>query len=165
MTPSPVDGDSNLGITSWMTRIPWQTEYTAYRRCARNYENLMTVHSVIAIPMGVTCMLAPAAMLANYGLALSPMGLVIYQFWGTALLGLGMLTWVFRSAEEARVQTGSSLTMAIIHIISCAMAVRGQWTGPNDFGWSAVAPFLVLALAFAYVRFINLSKAQGGTRA
>jgi hypothetical protein len=60
----------------------------------------MTVHSVIAIPMGVACMLAPAAMLANDGLALSPMG----------------------------------------------------------------ALFLVFALAFAYVRFINLSKAQGGTR-
>jgi len=123
-----------------------------------DYKNLMTVHSVIAILMGIACMLAPAALLANYGLTLSPMGLVIYQFWGAALFGLGILTWVFRTAKESRVKTGSSLAMAIIHGINCAVAVRGQTAGASDFGWSTVALFLILALAFAYIRFVKLPK-------
>jgi len=29
------------------------------------------------------------------------MGLVIYQFWGAALIGLGMLTWFARSVRES----------------------------------------------------------------
>lgn len=57
------------------------------------FRTLLSIHAVIAVPTGIACVLAPAQLLATYGVTLPPMGLVIYQFWGAALVGLGMLTW------------------------------------------------------------------------
>ena len=49
------------------------------RRVIMGYKPLMTVHSVLSIPMGIACILMPSGLLANYGLSLAPMGLGIYQ--------------------------------------------------------------------------------------
>lgn len=121
-----------------------------------DYKKLMTVHSAVAVPMGIACMLIPTMLLATYEVTLSPMGLVIYQFWGAALFGLGLLSWVLRKATELQVKTGSCLAFVIVHGVNCVMAVRGQLAGANDVGWSVVVLFLLLALGFAYVRFVEL---------
>lgn len=122
------------------------------------YKNLMTAHAVIAIPMGLACAGAPAVLLANYGVSLPPMGLVIYQFWGVSLLGLGVLTWIIRASQEARIRERSSVALAGIHLMNCVLALRGQSAGANDFGWSTVALFLLLSLAFVYVRSVSLPR-------
>lgn len=122
------------------------------------YKRLMTVHSVITIPMGIACIVMPSGLLANYGLSLPPMGLVIYQFWGVSLLGLGVLTWILRESRDAQTQARSSLALAGIHLLNCVMAVRGQSAGANDFGWTTVGLFLLLALAFVYARSFKVTR-------
>lgn len=117
------------------------------------YKSLMTVHSALAVPMGIACIGMPSRLLANYGLSLSPMGLVIYQFWGVSMVGLGALTWILRESRETQIQARTSLALAFIHLLNCMVAVRGQSAGSNGFGWTTVGLFLLLAVGFAYVRF------------
>lgn len=113
------------------------------------FKTLMSVNAIIAIPVGIACILAPAQLLATYGISLPPMGLVIYQFWGAFLLGLGMLVWSARSIEERGVQRAIALSLFITYGIGCAIAVKGQLSGANNTGWSTVVLFLLLAVAFA----------------
>ena len=120
------------------------------------FESLLLVSAVIAVPMGVACILAPAQLLATYGVALAPMGLVIYQFWGAFLLGLGMLAWSARKITDRGVQRAIASSLTITFGISCAIAVRGQFAGANNVGWSTVALFLLLASAFGYCRLTRL---------
>jgi len=108
--------------------------------------------------MGIACIVMPSGLLANYGLSLPPMGLVIYQFWGVSLLGLGVLTWILRESRDAQTQARSSLALAGIHLLNCVMAVRGQSAGANDFGWTTVGLFLLLALAFVYARSFKVAR-------
>jgi hypothetical protein len=84
------------------------------------------------------------------------MGLIIYQLWGTALIGLGMLTWFARNTKEFGVQRAIALSLFITYGISCIIAIRGQFAGANDLGWSTVALYFLLALGFGYFRFIKL---------
>jgi hypothetical protein len=98
--------------------------------------------------IGIACVLMPAQLLASYDVSLAPMGLVIYQFWGVALIGLGMLTWFARSVKESALQRRFALALFITNGLNCVMAVRGQFAGANTFGWSMVALFLLLALGF-----------------
>jgi hypothetical protein len=53
---------------------------------------------------GLACVLVPTQLLANYGVILTPMGIVIYQFWGTALIGIGLLSWFVRGINELALQ-------------------------------------------------------------
>ena len=120
------------------------------------FESLLLISAVIAIPMGIACILAPAQLLATYGVTLPPMGLVIYQFWGTFLLGFGLLTWSARKIRDRSAQRAIASSLTITFGISCAIAVRGQFAGANNVGWSTVALFLLLASAFGYCRLTRL---------
>jgi hypothetical protein len=76
------------------------------------------------------------------------MGLVTYQFWGSTLIGLGLLAWFSRNIQESVLQRNFVLALFIANALSCVMAVRGQFAGANSFGWSMVALFFLLALGF-----------------
>ena len=119
------------------------------------FKTLFTINSILAILFGVAGLLAPAQLLASYNVSLKPMGLVIYQFWGAALIGLGMLTWFARSVRESALQRKFALALFITNGLSCVMAVRGQFAGANTFGWSTVALFFLLALGFGAFMLIR----------
>ena len=121
------------------------------------FKTLLTINSALAIVAGTACMLMPAKLLASYDVSLAPMGLVIYQFWGASLIGLGMFSWFVRSIKESTLQRKFALTLFITNGLSCAMAVRGQFAGANNFGWSTVVLFLILTLSFGTFLFINLN--------
>lgn len=120
------------------------------------FRTFMTTNAVIAIPAGMACILAPARLLATYGVSLDSMGLVIYQFWGAFLLGLGLLAGSARMIEEREVQRAIVSSLAITYGISCAIAVRGQFAGANNMGWSTVVLFLLLASVSVLLRFGKL---------
>lgn len=120
------------------------------------FRTLLLINAAIAIPAGIACILAPEQLLATYGVTLPPMGLVVYQFWGAFLFGLGLLTWSARKTEERGAQKGIASSLIITYGFSCAIAVKGQFAGANNMGWSTVALFLLLASGFAYLRLGRL---------
>ena len=124
-----------------------------------SFRTLLAVNTVVAIPTGIACVLAPVQLLDAYGVVLTPMGLVIYQFWGAALIGLGLLTWFARTTRERGTQRAFAASLLTFHALSCAIAVRGQYAGANDMGWSSVGLFLLLALAFGYFFLVGLRRA------
>ena len=120
-----------------------------------SFKTLCTINSILAVISGMLCVLVPARLLAGYDVRLAPMGLVIYQFWGAALIGLGMLTWFARSVRESALQRRFVLALFITNGLNCVMAVRGQFAGANTFGWSMVALFFLLALGFGAFMLIK----------
>ncbi len=112
------------------------------------FKTLLTINSVLTFLSGTGCVLMPAQLLAQYDVTLSPMGLVIYQFWGAALIGLSMLTWFARSITETVLQKRFALALFITNGLSVVMAVRGQFAGANASGWSTVVLFSLLTLGF-----------------
>ena len=93
------------------------------------FKTLLTINSALAFLSGIACVLMPAQLLASYDLSLAPIGLVIYQFWGAALIGLGMFTWFARGVRESALQRRFELALFITNGLSCVMAVRGQCAG------------------------------------
>ena len=118
----------------------------------------MVINSIIAVVAGTGCILAPARLLAMYRVRLLPLGKTTFQFWGATLLGLGMLTWSVRRTDDRGLEKAVASVLAMTYGISCVLAVRGQLAGANSLGWSTVALFCVLALAFAYMRFMSLRR-------
>ena len=119
------------------------------------FKVLLTVNSVLALVAGTACVLVPVQLLAHYEVTLSPMGLVVYQFWGATLLGLGMLIWIARAINDPVLQRRISLALFVTNALSCVMAVRGQYAGANARGWSMVVLFGLLAVAYGVFIFVK----------
>lgn len=124
-----------------------------------SFRTLLAINALIAVLMGAACVLASAQLIGSYGIALTPMGLVVYQFWGATLIGLGLLTWLARFIETRGTQRALAASLFAYHGLSCVIAVRGQYAGANDMGWSTVGLFLLLALAFGYFCLVGLRRA------
>lgn len=122
------------------------------------FKKLLTIFSVVASLAGISCVLMPNQMLANYGLSLSPMSQVIYQFWGSTLLGIGLIGWFVKDVKDMVLQKKLALALFITSAIGTALAVKGQYSGANDFGWSNVATFGLLALAFGLFMILKPRK-------
>ena len=105
------------------------------------FKTLLTINATLAFASGNAFVLMPVQLLAQYDVSLPPMGLVIYQFWGAALIGNGMLTWFARSIKEFALQRRFALTLCIINGLSFVMAAEGQFAGANNSGWSRLFCF------------------------
>lgn len=113
------------------------------------FKTLFTILSVIAFINGLGCFLAPEMMLASFGVTLPPMGVVVYQFWGSTLMGLGLILWFARVIEDVKIQRNFSLAMFVFSVLSIYPAVQGQYSGANAMGWSMVVLFGLMSVGFA----------------
>ena len=120
------------------------------------FKTLVTIFSVFAFVAGLICVLAPAQMLSSYGVSLIPIGYVVYQLWGSTLMGLGMLSWFARNIADPTLQKKFTLSFLVTTVLGTVMAIRGQYAGANAFGWSTVILYFLLALGFGYFLFGKL---------
>ncbi len=120
------------------------------------YRPLMTAFALIAAIGGIGCLAIPELLLEPFGVDLPAMGLVIYRFWGAALLGLGMMAWIARGTHNQRRRLGFASALAVANLLAAVIAVFGQYAGANAAGWSNVALFGLIAMAFAWTAFREL---------
>ena len=119
------------------------------------YKIIMFINSVLAVLTGMVCMIIPRMVLNTYDVTLSEMGIVIYQFWGTSLFGLGLLSWFLKNITEFNLQKKIVTAFFITNGLSCLIAVRGQFAGANIIGWSTVAIYFMLSVLFGLIFFIK----------
>jgi hypothetical protein len=120
------------------------------------YKNITTVACVISIIFGLGFILMPAQLTSFYNVTLNAGGIFIGQLFGAALLGYGVLNWFGRdfSAEQAQqAVTNTNLAGDVLGFIFSLIAQLNGNTGVNALGWSTVLIYLLMALAFAYLRF------------
>ena len=80
------------------------------------------------------------------------------QYFGSALIAIGLLTGFARNVTDSEAQRAIILAMLISHVIGIIVSVLGTVSGPmNVVGWSAVAIYVLLALGFAYFQFVKPS--------
>ena len=108
----------------------------------------LTVFAALNIIGGLGCVIAPAAMLASFGVVLPDMGLVIYQFWGASTAAIGGLVCLFRDQWDAGIPVPMAGVLAALNGANTVIAVRGQFAGANAAGWTMVALYALFALAF-----------------
>lgn len=119
-----------------------------------NFRLLLTMNALLSIVSGIACVLFPAKLLSNYGLTLMPMGVIIYQFWGSTLIGLGLLIWMARNSKELKTQRLLALSLFITNGLGFYFSIQGQFAGANVLGWSTV--LLYFSLMFGYGIFLAL---------
>jgi hypothetical protein len=112
---------------------------------------LLTVNSLIAFAFGIGFVIAPAQVLAPYGVSLSVPGLFVARLFGASLVGYGIISWLVRNSTELVSLRALATGLAVGDVLGGAVAAWGVLSGNiNALGWSTVVIYFGLAAGFGY---------------
>jgi hypothetical protein len=118
--------------------------------------NLLVVAAVIGAVFGVAFVLASGPLLAIYGITLDKAGTLVAQLFGALLIGLAVLNWFARNVTDPDARQAVVLGNLTGDVVGFVVILIGQLAGiANTLGWVNVAIYLVLAMGFAYVQFVQ----------
>ena len=111
----------------------------------------MLLHAILALAFGIGFVLAPASMLALYGVATDPAGTFMARLWGAAAIQVGLAAWLARKDMDTparrAVQLGNAGGLAVGFLIALLSQLGGLL---NALGWSTVLLFLLLCIGYGY---------------
>jgi hypothetical protein len=117
---------------------------------------LLVVAAVIGAAFGVAFVVASGPLLSVYGITLDKAGTLVAQLFGALLIGLAVLNWFARNVTDPDARQAIVYGNLVGDVIGFVVILIGQLAGiANAVGWSSVAIYLLLALGFAYVQFMQ----------
>jgi hypothetical protein len=118
--------------------------------------NLLVVAAVVAAVFGVAFVVASGPLLAIYGITLDKAGTLVAQLFGALLIGFAVLNWFARNVTDPEARQAVVFGNLVSDVVGFVVILIGQLAGiANALGWSSVAIYLLLALGFAYVQFMQ----------
>ena len=117
---------------------------------------LLAIAAVIGAVFGVAFVVASGPLLSIYGITLDKAGTLVAQLFGALLIGIATLNWFARNVTDPEARQAVVLGNLVGDVIGFVVILLGQVAGiANALGWSNVAIYLLLALGFAYVQFMQ----------
>lgn len=118
---------------------------------------LFTVHSVVALFNGGSCVLAPKLYPSLYGISLpDPDAIFMARLFGGALLTYCFVAWFARNAKDSAARRAIVLGFFITLAIGFIVALLAQLSGVmNALGWVIVGLYFLLALGYGYFQFVK----------
>ena len=122
----------------------------------------LAIHAFVAVVFGIGFVLAPASVLAPYGMVNMDAGAVFMsRLFGAALIQIGLLAWLARTVTDPAARRAVQLAYGGGLVVGFVVALSGQLAGvANALGWSTVAIYLLLALGYGYFLFARPSGEQ-----
>lgn len=114
-------------------------------------KTFFAILAVLSVLFGIGFVLAPAQVLANYGIEHSPALALLGRLFGGALLTLGIILWLARDFRDD-VAIRTVLVAALIgDAVNLVVATMGTLSGVvNALGWSTVLIYLFGTAGSAY---------------
>lgn len=118
--------------------------------------NLLVVSAVVGAVFGVGFLAASGPLAALYGITLDRAGMLVAQLFGAALIAFAVLNWFARNVTDPEARQAVVLANLTGDGIGFVVILIGQLGGiANTLGWSSVIIYLLLALGFAYIQFMQ----------
>ena len=118
-------------------------------------KGFLVFKAIISIADGIALLIVPVAYMGMIGVALGVEGAIAARFFGTMLIGMGLICWFSRGGERSTIGN-ILLSLFITDVIGFILALRIQLAGlMNSLGWIVVAVWLILALGLGYFRFLK----------
>ena len=118
-------------------------------------KGFLMLKAIISLVDGIALLVVPVAYMGLIGVSLGVEGAMAAQFFGTMLIGMGLICWFSRGGTPSAIGD-ILLSLFIADTIGFILALRIQLAGlMNSLGWIVVAVWLILALGLGYFRFLK----------
>lgn len=115
-----------------------------------NVRTYFAVFAILSLLFGIGFVLAPGAVLANYGITTTPAVAVMTRLFGGTLFALAIIQWHARNLGSGS-RRAVLMGVGVASAVNCIVAVAGTTAGTiNALGWSTVAIYLASALGAGY---------------
>jgi hypothetical protein len=112
---------------------------------------LFAVTLIIEALFAIGFIVAPGAMLGQFGVTLNDIATTSIRLFGSALLSFPVLLWFARKSDKLEFKKGVVNSLFTYYLVSTVLLVIAQTAGQmNVLGWSVVGLHLVLLLWFGY---------------
>lgn len=113
-------------------------------------------NTVVALVFGLAFALVPEQTTALYDVDLTEGGVLIGRLFGAALLSFCVVSWLVRNAEASPERQAVVLALFVGDAVGFVASLLAQLAEvANALGWSTVALYLILAVAFGYLYFVG----------
>jgi hypothetical protein len=128
-----------------------------------NYRIMFLINAFIAVLLGLGFLAIPDRVLGQFGVDGYAATKLISQFFGTAMLGLGLLLWFAKDVTEANLQKGMGIALLIGAVAGLAITVLGATSGVLRANWwIAILVYALLGVAYAYLVFLKQNPLSPG---
>lgn len=119
-----------------------------------NYRIIVMINAFIAALLGLGFLVVPGKILDQFGVDEYAATKLISQFFGTAMLGLGILLWFAKDVAEVNLQKGMGIALLVGAAAGLVITVIGTTSGVlRSNWWIAMVVYAILGLAYAYLVF------------
>ncbi len=119
----------------------------------------LTISAVLAILYGLGFVLIPASSLAVYGVAPEPHVVLNTQFFGSALLGIGVILWFAKDFRDWDAVRGVLIANVVVDVVGVLINLWGTFQGLlNAMAWSSTIVYVLLLAGSIYCLSIGPSK-------
>ncbi|HSL45285.1 MAG TPA: hypothetical protein VK897_17760 [Anaerolineales bacterium] len=121
-----------------------------------NFRIMFLLTALIAVLLGLAFLAVPGRALGQFGVDEYAATKLVSQFFGTAMLALGLLLWFAKDVHEANLQKGMGIALLAGAAAGAVISISGIIAGVvRSNGWIVVIIYVVLGLAYGYLVFLR----------
>jgi uncharacterized membrane protein YfcA len=111
----------------------------------------LTIAGIAAIVFGIGFVLMPAMLLALYGESTPPNAVLNIQFFGSSLIGVGVIAWFAKDARDSLALRAVLTGLLIGDVVGLGVNLWGTFSGVlNALAWSTTVLYVLLIAGAAY---------------
>jgi hypothetical protein len=111
----------------------------------------MIIKAVVCLVFGILLLFVPRPLLQILGSSYGPGAAITAREYGAALIGILMLTWIARNAEDSVARRAIITSLFVYDGVALIAMLILQLSGAmNALGWGVVFIYLFFTVAFGY---------------
>ncbi len=112
-------------------------------------KTLMIIKAVVSLVFGLILLFLPGSLLIILGSSYGPGAAIMAREYGAALMGVLMLTWFARNAEDSIARRAIIISLFVYDAVAFIAMLILQLSGAmNALGWGVVFIYLFFTAAF-----------------
>lgn len=123
-----------------------------------SYRILFVLNAILAALVGLAFLFVPTMALKQLGVELYASTRLAVQFFGTAMLALGLLLWFAKDVADANLQKGMGISLLVATIAGLVISVIGISSASGVIrsnGWIIVLLYALFALGYGFLAFLQ----------
>lgn len=121
-----------------------------------NLRNVFLANSIVAFAFALGFLLGPEALLKLFGLSAGATEALTAQFFGTALVAVGLITWFAKDFADPSASKAVALSLffaALCGLVVTVLGVLSRVIRTNS--WLVIALYVLFIAAYGYLQFFS----------
>jgi hypothetical protein len=116
--------------------------------------SVFVFNTIAALGYAAGLLFIPATIMTWHGIATDTSTILMARYFGVALLGIGLVTWLARDSDESKARDSLTIGLPISYIAGLALSLQATLAGQmSALGWLPVVVYLLLIIGFGYYQF------------